>query len=212
MLFIDNKYTKWYFQIIESAKLNPPTNYSEKHHIIPQCMNGSNDPDNLVALSARQHFICHMLLTRMVSDEPYLSKLKYAAILLKSTNNFNVTSKVYEQLKSNIKQTPEWIVKRTSHFKGRVSPTKGMVPWNKGLTKDTSESVRQSSKQPKGQRAWNKGMLATEEHKRNIKAGMKKANISYEHMRKRVACKHCGVESTPSAITRYHNDNCKSLL
>jgi hypothetical protein len=28
--------------------------YYEKHHIIPKCMNGSNDEDNLVLLTAKE--------------------------------------------------------------------------------------------------------------------------------------------------------------
>ena len=128
-MFLDNKYTRWYFAIIESAKSKPYEGYIEKHHIIPRCMNGTDDADNLVALSARQHFVCHLLLTKMVNQEPYLSKLKYAAILLCTVHDQKISSKVYETLKTNIKQTPEWIKKRTSGLKGRVSPTKGKPAW-----------------------------------------------------------------------------------
>ncbi len=66
MLFIDNKYTKWYFQIIQSAKQEVYNCYTEKHHIIPKSLGGSNDSSNIVSLTAKQHFICHMLLTKMV--------------------------------------------------------------------------------------------------------------------------------------------------
>jgi hypothetical protein len=207
MIFINNKYTKWYYQIIDSAKQNPPTGYKERHHIIPRCMGGSDDHDNLVDLTARQHFVCHLLLTKMVNSEPYLSKLKYAAILLYSVNGFKISSRLYESLKTNIKQTPDWIKKRTRHLKGRTSPTKGMVPWNKGLTKETSEAVRRSAKQPKGQIPWNKGIPKSDEEKEKIRATMKQKD--FVHMRTYVQCKHCKFESTQSAITRYHNDNCK---
>jgi hypothetical protein len=208
-LFIDNKYTKWYYGIINSALAWKSDGYTEKHRIIPGCMGGKYVPGNVAHLTAREHFVCHLLLTKMVTKEPYLSKLKYAAILLYSVHDQKISSRLYEALKSNIKQTPEWIEKRTAHFKGRVSPTKGMVAWNKGLTKETNESVRRASVQPNGTVPWNKGVPAAEEHKNNIKHGMKNANISYEHMRKMVKCNCCGVESTQSAITRYHNDKCK---
>lgn len=39
--------------------------YVERHHIIPRCMGGSNDRDNLVALTAREHFLAHMLLGKI---------------------------------------------------------------------------------------------------------------------------------------------------
>lgn len=66
-MFLDNKYTKWYFNIINYAKVRVTNNgYYEKHHIIPKCLGGSNDYSNIIALTAREHFICHMLLTKMV--------------------------------------------------------------------------------------------------------------------------------------------------
>lgn len=36
--------------------------YTETHHIIPKCINGTNDKNNLVELTAREHFIAHKLL------------------------------------------------------------------------------------------------------------------------------------------------------
>lgn len=206
-MFLDNKYTRWYFAIVESAKENPYSGYIEQHHIVPRCMDGSNDADNIVALSARQHFICHLLLTKMVDREPYLSKLKYAAILLCTVHDQKITSKMYATLKSNIKQTPEWIKKRTKGLKGRVSPTKGTVAWNKGIPA-TEEAKRKASEALKGKPAWNKGKVQPDEVKKRISETLK--TKSFDHMKKKVKCKHCGKESTQSAITRYHNDNCKS--
>jgi len=39
--------------------------YTEIHHIIPRCFGGTNKKENLVRLSARAHYICHLLLTKM---------------------------------------------------------------------------------------------------------------------------------------------------
>ena len=36
--------------------------YKERHHIIPKCIGGTNDEDNLIDLYAREHFIAHKLL------------------------------------------------------------------------------------------------------------------------------------------------------
>lgn len=57
--FLINKYTKWYFNIIESAQRQEMDGYTEKHHIIPKSLGGSNDKTNIVKLTAREHFICH---------------------------------------------------------------------------------------------------------------------------------------------------------
>jgi len=42
MKFLDNKYTKWYFGIIESANNRLLTEgYTERHHIMPKSLGGS---------------------------------------------------------------------------------------------------------------------------------------------------------------------------
>jgi len=37
--------------------------YYEEHHIIPRCINGNDDIQNKVLLTAREHFICHKLVS-----------------------------------------------------------------------------------------------------------------------------------------------------
>jgi hypothetical protein len=66
MIFIDNKYTRWYYTIINKAQSRLLDCYTERHHIMPKSLGGSNESSNLVSLTAREHFICHMLLTKMV--------------------------------------------------------------------------------------------------------------------------------------------------
>jgi len=42
-----------------------PTGYSERHHILPKSMGGTDEDDNLVYLSLREHVLAHHLLWRM---------------------------------------------------------------------------------------------------------------------------------------------------
>lgn len=65
--FIENKYQKLYFKIIGNRLQSPlsDTVYTESHHILPRCMSGQNHKQNLVCVSAREHFILHWLLTKM---------------------------------------------------------------------------------------------------------------------------------------------------
>ena len=63
-------YRKHYIKLCESRKkrgldktiLN---DYYETHHILPKCMGGLDDKDNLVLLTGREHYIAHWLLTKM---------------------------------------------------------------------------------------------------------------------------------------------------
>jgi len=65
--FIVNKYHRWYYNIINRRIGNAPSGYFEKHHIHPKSLGGSNDQSNLVSLTAREHYICHLLLVKMTS-------------------------------------------------------------------------------------------------------------------------------------------------
>jgi len=66
-MFLSNKYTRWYMSIV--SRPDTTSTYTERHHIVPRSLGGSNSRDNIVALSARQHFVAHLLLTKMVTGE-----------------------------------------------------------------------------------------------------------------------------------------------
>jgi hypothetical protein len=68
-MFKENKYSHTYYSIVERAKSRVLKAYSETHHIIPKSMGGSDDQSNLVELTAREHYICHLLLPKMTSGE-----------------------------------------------------------------------------------------------------------------------------------------------
>ena len=57
------------------GRFNCSSDYHERHHIIPRCMNGTNDKDNLIDLFAREHFVAHRLLAL---ENPNNEKLVYA--------------------------------------------------------------------------------------------------------------------------------------
>jgi len=59
-------YQRVYNEIVNNRIINQITDgYTEIHHITPKCLGGSNNPLNLVKLTAREHFICHYLLTKI---------------------------------------------------------------------------------------------------------------------------------------------------
>ncbi len=84
--FLDNKYTKCYYRLIEKAQQTKYNDYTEKHHIIPRSLRGTNTKENLVILSAREHFICHLLLCKMVEkDSKEYHKMINAFMMMLST-------------------------------------------------------------------------------------------------------------------------------
>lgn len=52
--------------------------YYEIHHIIPRCLGGLDNDDNLIKLTAKEHYIAHMLLAKIYSGTQYGYKLASA--------------------------------------------------------------------------------------------------------------------------------------
>lgn len=72
--------------------------YHERHHILPKCMDGTDDEDNLIDLFAREHFEAHRLLAQENLDN---YKLVYAWTMMawtkKGGRNCEVTAAEYEE-------------------------------------------------------------------------------------------------------------------
>lgn len=101
--FLANKATETYLRLVQQAKARPLTGYIERHHIIPQALGGDDSPGNLVDLTAREHFICHLLLVKMTSGQDR-AKMAFAANMLVQAENsgqqrYKVTGRLYELVK-----------------------------------------------------------------------------------------------------------------
>jgi hypothetical protein len=97
-------YKQLYDKIIESSKNKKIIGYTETHHIIPRSIGGTDDKDNLIMLSARDHFLCHYLLAKMYpkfTEEWF--KMNNAFIMMKarSSDNRYINSRLYESLRKN---------------------------------------------------------------------------------------------------------------
>jgi NUMOD3 motif len=104
-MFIKNKYYKWYYNIIERAehRICSPNDYLEKHHIIPKSLGGSNLKENIVKLTAKEHFVCHSLLTKMVIDPVLCAKMHLARFRMshsgKNHERIRISSNLYQKLR-----------------------------------------------------------------------------------------------------------------
>jgi hypothetical protein len=59
-------YQRIYSEFIADRKRREASliGYSEKHHILPRCLGGGDEPENLVRLTAGDHFFAHLLLAK----------------------------------------------------------------------------------------------------------------------------------------------------
>jgi hypothetical protein len=131
-------YQKIYNNLIEKRKkellFKKQDYYCENHHIIPVCLGGLNDKENLVNLYAREHFICHLLLCKIYPTE---SSLFYALWRLCNSNDFRkklykISAREYEKIKIEFIKIN--ISFREELYKnGYISPVKNTIYINNGL-------------------------------------------------------------------------------
>jgi hypothetical protein len=130
-MFLINKYTKTYYRIIERAKSRLKLEgYTEKHHIIPKCKPfcGPNTKDNLVNLTLREHYICHLLLLKMVKNS--LGKAKMFCAFQRMGNCGKPFSRFYDFFRTTFlnqisgKNSPCYGIKRppfSEEWKNKMS-------------------------------------------------------------------------------------------
>lgn len=212
MIFINNKYTNIYFNIIKSAQIRDLlSGYSEKHHIIPKSLGGSNKKDNLVILTAREHFICHWLLTKMVEGDD-LRKMKHAIwrMLVQgrdfqirykpNSHTYDSLRKKYGSLRKGI-TTPDEVKQKISKAnKGRLAGKNNPMYGNT----HTEEARKKISEKAQGRTPWNLGVTHTDEVKQKM------STLALQ--RTKYKCEHCGVECVKCNYNRWHGDNCRSIV
>lgn len=81
-------YEKIYNTLVEKAKVrgldkSQHEGYFEIHHIVPRCLGGGDEVNNLVMFTAREHYIAHLILTKQY---PEVEGLTYAAFMMSAAN------------------------------------------------------------------------------------------------------------------------------
>ena len=172
-MFIQNKYTTWYNNIIHNAQARITNGYSEKHHIIPKSLGGNNDKSNLVSLTAKEHFICHLLLTKMTTGLHNKSMWHAAWNMANQKRTYQerykVSSRIYEIIRiANAQALSEENTGKPSKNKGRVLPPE----WREKL-RQANLGKKRSAESCAKQAATNTGRKRSQEECEAISKGLK---------------------------------------
>jgi len=155
-------YLKHYNKLIDRAKSRELNCYVEKHHIIPKCMNGTDNIDNIAKLTPEEHYVAHQLLVKIY---PEIKGLSYAAFMLSVNNGINkrnnkqygwikkkiaiefserIKGNSYSKMRKDYSRSEETKLKMSKSSKGKPKSDEhrkklsiarmGKTPWNKGLT------------------------------------------------------------------------------
>jgi len=182
-------YKNIYDNLVQKAKNRELKGYLEKHHIVPKCMGGSNAKDNIVNLSAKEHFIAHKLLVRIY---PNVKGVWYALIAMGRIAEFksrifqSERLRAYETRKGH-KMSEESKKKMSLAKKGKPSNSPktqfkaGFIPWNAGKFGDqhhlygSKRSLDQRKRMGEAQKLCGnkppsrKGVRMTEEQKQIVR-------------------------------------------
>lgn len=192
-------YRKIYTSLIEKRRTSKPIGYVEKHHIIPKSEGGTDNDVNIVALTAREHYIAHLLLAKIYDDY----KMYAAVIFMQAakerwkSRTFKFNSRLYEYIRK------EFAIKNSEWHKGK--PT-----WNKGIPQ-SEEAKRKNSEAHKGRTTWMKGKHHSEVAKSKLSAarkGRKFGHLSEEH-RKAISAGNKGRKCANKG-KRWINDGVKN--
>lgn len=158
-IFIQNKYTRWYISIIDNAKSQqrkkvkkdlPDYVYYESHHVVPRSIKPelTHHPENVVLLTAREHFICHYLLLKMTEGQNKYKMLNAFKMMCGAKKELRYTnSRLYEHVRKELRLSEE--------HKRKISEA----------GKERKHSDETKLKMSLAQ----KGIPKTEEHKQNLR-------------------------------------------
>lgn len=213
-MYLQNKYTTCYYSIINKAMSRElPTNfYTEKHHIIPKSLGGLNASTNIVKLTAREHFICHLLLPRMLTG---LKKRSMTFALWSMINRdhsgrqlrYKINSRMHASIRQQVANAASELHKGkvvTAETKAKISAkAKGKTVV---VTNETREKI---SNTLKGRvPTWLVGKPA---HNRGI-AHSTETIAKLSIPKPKIICPHCGATVGGHAnYNRWHGNNCKHV-
>lgn len=153
-------YQKIYDSIINYRIDNQPEGYNEKHHIIPRSFGGTDDVENLVRLTPREHFICHWLLTKIHQTGRLHHKAIHAFAMMmwrhgKKQERYRCSSRTYEYLKIQYSKV------LSKSQKGEKNSNFGMM-WICNVELKENAKISKNSDIPdgwvKGRNKWNKDL------------------------------------------------------
>lgn len=221
-MFLDNKYTQWYYSIIENSQRRILEGYSEKHHILPKSMGGSDIRENIAKLTAKEHFVCHLLLIRMTTGQDKKKMLHAVWSFVRKSKNqdrIKITGKRYERIRLEVSEM------MSNSRKGILNKGRILTPEMKKHLSDKLKGLPKSEEtKNKMKESWKNRPPRSKAHSMAISAATKGKKLSAETKKKMSEshkgrtpihtlisfhCEHCGKEGTGIGnYKRWHGDNC----
>lgn len=180
---------KWHYDsLIEKAKKakreRGDGNYYESHHIIPRSEGGLDEPDNLVLLTGREHFVAHWLLFR---DDPTSRSRTFSFLAMTSSKikrNFTPSSRAIQEAKqaSSVAHREKMLGSK------RTEETKQKIRTYRTGRKHTEESKAKMSESHMGLRHTEESRARMKvQRKEEYRTGVRKSCVRNEEYRNKMS-------------------------
>jgi hypothetical protein len=226
-------YKKIHDSIIERAKHRVLTGYKERHHIVPKCMGGIDSDDNIIELTAKEHFIIHKLLCEIYPDN---DKLIYAIWMMSNVKyehrTYHISGNEYERIRTLFKdKISNKMCGSNNSFFGKVHTVetrkkmKIAATKRKSISEETrkkmsiaqtnrkrtpfSENVKRKMSESR------KGYVMSDETKQKLRILATGRVVSEETKKKLkkpkrvIQCPHCNKSGGEPQMKQWHFNNCK---
>jgi hypothetical protein len=182
-------YQKIYNSLIERSKNRLLEGYSEKHHIVPRCLGGTNEEENITRLTAEEHYLAHQLLVKLFPKNVHLVSAAMAMTKHSTSNRMN--NKLFG-----------WLRKRASELTIGI-PKSEMTKQKMRKPKSDTHSKNISLAQLKN------GGNGPKKHSVKTKSKIQKWTSENTAFKIKLICPHCNLSGGKGPMIRFHFDNCK---
>jgi NUMOD3 motif len=201
-----------YESIIKKAKFENRIKhngiYYENHHIIPRCLNGNDNDENLVLLTAKEHYVCHKLLTYIYKGNRKIAlAFQYMTI---NKRGYPISSRDYAYARELIVSIP--ISEETRQkMKNRV-----FTEEHRKHMSEAGSGEKNSMFGLHGKDNPNFGSKRSYESRQKMKGRVKLPEeilaIIESNKRMRKLCPYCNKSIDHRNYKKWHGDNCKMKI
>lgn len=184
-------YKKIYDQLIAKAESREVEGYKERHHIVPKCLGGSDEVNNIVELTAREHYVAHLLLAKV-----HGGKLWYAFFAMcnldpsNKKSRYRPSSRIYAEVREEVSRQQRRArigTVQTEETKKKISKTLS----NRRLSSQTKDRMKRSQT----------GKFHSEKIKRKIRENSREKKPVFQYSLEGVFIKEW--DSVNSAVKEY---------
>lgn len=172
-------YQRIYDEFIADRRIKEPslTGYTEKHHVLPRSLGGDNSKENLIKLSAQDHYFAHELLAKI-----HKGKMSNALWMMTNSKKYKASRLMYQSIREqHVKEVSPKLIKAITGRKKSQDEINKISQSLRVYFKNNPDAI--------------KGRTFTDEAKRKLSASLKEFYKDRDGSRK-------GKKQTPQAIKK----------